>query len=149
MDLTFLTALGDLKIFPAYGLLALVAWLLFTGRLMPSSAAVREIERAQKLADRDAERNAKDRDDRIEAKNDEIARLTVAYDAGIARTAAAHNAEVTRAREAEQQWRDAWRESQDIAAEVRSQNRELVDSLYFVRKIVGALPRPDGGGEDT
>src|SRR5690606_33600725 len=101
-----------------------VAFLLFTGKLMPSSAAVREIERAQENADREAERIAADRDARLESKNDEIARLTLA-----------HDAEVSRAREAEQEWRNAWRESQDIAAEVRSQNRDLVDSLYYVRKV--------------
>lgn len=136
MDLGFLAALGGVQVFPAYGLLALVAYLLFTGKLMPSSAAVREIERAQANADREAERIAADRDARLEAKNLEIERLTEA-----------HNAEVSRAREAEVQWRDAWRESQDIAAEVRAQNRELIESLYFVRKIVSALPRAEGGDE--
>lgn len=136
MDLGFLAALGGVQAFPAYGLLALVAYLLFTGKLMPSSAAVREIERAQANADREAERIAADRDARLEAKNREIERLT-----------GAHDAEVSRAREAEVQWRDAWRESQDIAAEVRAQNRDLIESLYFVRKIVGALPRAEGGDE--
>ena len=131
-----LTALGGVNAFPAYGLLALVAYLLFTGKLMPSSAAVREIQRAQANADREADRIAADRDARLEAKNLEIERLT-----------AAHNAEVSRAREAEVQWRDAWRESQDIAAEVRAQNRDLIESLYFVRKIVGALPRAEGGDD--
>lgn len=134
MDWGFLTALGGVQVFPAYGLLALVAYLLFTGKLMPSSAAVREIGRAQENADREAERIAADRDARLESKNDEIARLTLA-----------HDAEVSRAREAEQEWRNAWRESQDIAAEVRSQNRDLVDSLYYVRKVVGALPSVKGG----
>lgn len=123
MDLGFLTALGDVKVFPAYGLLALVAFFIYTGRLVPSRAVAREVDRV--TADRDA---------RLAAKDDEISRTT-----------RAHDAEVTRAREAEQQWREAWRESQDIAAEVRSQNRDLVDSLYFVRKIVGALPRSEGG----
>ena len=131
-----LTALGGVNAFPAYGLLALVAYLIFTGKLMPSSAAVREIERAQRNADREAERIAADRDARLESKNAEIERLT-----------AAHDAEVDRAREAEVQWRDAWRESQNIAAEVREQNRDLIESLYFVRKIVGALPRAEGGDE--
>lgn len=134
MEWGFLTALGGVQVFPAYGLLALVAFLLFTGKLMPSSAAVREIQRAQENADREAERIAADRDARLESKNDEIARLTLA-----------HDAEVSRAREAEQEWRNAWRESQDIAAEVRSQNRDLVDSLYYVRKVVGALPSVKGG----
>lgn len=133
-----LAALGGVQVFPAYGLLALVAYLLFTGKLMPSSAAVREIERAQANADREAERIALDRDARLESKNLEIERLT-----------AAHDAEVGRAREGEVQWRDAWRESQDIAAEVRAQNRDLIESLYFVRKIVGALPKPVEGGDDS
>lgn len=126
MDWSFLTALGDVKVFPAYGLLALVAVFIYTGRLVPSRAVAREVERV--TADRDA---------RLTAKDEEIARNN-----------ASHEAEVARAREAEQQWREAWRESQDIAAEVRSQNRDLVDSLYFVRKIVGALPRSEGG-DDT
>ena len=126
MDWSFLTALGNVKVFPAYGLLALVAFFIYTGRLVPSSAVAREVDRV--IADRDA---------RLAAKDDEIARMS-----------AAHDAEVGRARESEQQWREAWRESQDIAAEVRSQNRDLVDSLYFVRKIVGALPRSEGG-DDT
>lgn len=126
MDWSFLTALGDVKVFPAYGLLALVAFFVYTGRLVPSRAVAREVDRV--VADRDA---------RLAAKDEEIARNN-----------AGHDAEVARAREAEQQWREAWRESQDIAAEVRSQNRDLVDSLYFVRKIVGALPRSEGG-EDT
>ena len=126
MDWSFLTALGDVKAFPAYGLLAFAAWLILTGRLVPSRAVEREVDRV--IADRDA---------RLAAKDEEIARMS-----------AAHDAEVGRAREGEQQWREAWRESQDIAAEVRSQNRDLVDSLYFVQKVVGALPRPDGG-DDT
>ncbi|OFT62549.1 hypothetical protein HMPREF3159_03290 [Brachybacterium sp. HMSC06H03] len=126
MDWTFLTALSDVKVFPAYGLLALVAFFIYTGRLVPSRAVAREVDRV--TADRDA---------RLLAKDEEIARTT-----------AVHAAEVARAREAETQWREAWRESQDIAAEVRAQNRDLVDSLYFVRKIVGALPRSEGG-DDT
>ena len=126
MDWSFLAALGDVKAFPAYGLLAFAAWLILTGRLVPSSAVAREVDRV--TADRDA---------RLAAKDEEIARNN-----------AAHEAEVARAREAESQWREAWRESQDIAAEVRAQNRDLVDSLYFVRKIVGALPRSEGG-DDT
>ena len=126
MDWSFLTALGDVEAFPAYGLLAFAAWLILTGRLVPSSAVAREVDRV--TADRDA---------RLAAKDEEIARNN-----------AAHEAEVARAREAESQWREAWRESQDIAAEVRSQNRDLVDSLYFVQKVVGALPRPEGG-DDT
>lgn len=126
MDWSFLTALGNVEVFPAYGLLALVAFFIYTGRLVPSSAVAREVDRV--TADRDA---------RLTAKDEEIARNN-----------ASHDAEVARAREAEQQWREAWRESQDIAAEVRSQNRDLVDSLYFVRKIVGALPRSEGG-DDT
>ena len=123
MEWSFLAALGDVKVFPAYGLLALVAFFIYTGRLVPSRAVAREVDRV--TADRDA---------RLTAKDEEIARNN-----------ASHAAEVARAREAEQQWREAWRESQDIAAEVRAQNRDLVDSLYFVRKIVGALPRSEGG----
>lgn len=126
MDWGFLTALGDVKVFPAYGLLALVAFFVYTGRLVPSRAVAREVDRV-----------AADRDARLVAKDEEIARMS-----------AAHDAEVSRAREGEQQWREAWRESQEIAAEVRAQNRDLVDSLYFVRKIVGALPRSEGG-DDT
>lgn len=138
MDWSFLTALGDMKMFPAYGLLAAVAVLVYTGRLVPSRAVVREIERV--IADRDAN---------LAAKDAELARTVAAYDAGIARTATAHDAEVTRARQAETEWREAWRESQDIAAEVRSQNRDLVDSLYFVRKVVGSLPGITEGGDKT
>lgn len=124
MDLSFLSVLGDLGAFPAYGLLAFAAWLLLTGRLVTSSAMEREVTRVRE-----------DRDARLAAKDAEIDRLSVA-----------HVAEVERARTGEREWRDAWHESQAIAAEVRSQNRGLVESLYFVRKVVGALPRP--GDED-
>lgn len=123
MDWGFLTVLGSVEVFPAYGLLLLVAVLVYTGRLVPYSAVAREVDRV--VADRDA---------RLLSKDEEIARNN-----------ASHDAEVARAREAEEQWREAWRESQDIAAEVRAQNRDLVDSLYFVRKIVGALPTGGGG----
>lgn len=37
-------------------------------------------------------------------------------------------------------WEEAWRESQGIAAEVRSQNRDLIDSFRVVEKVVLALP---------
>lgn len=71
--------------------------------------------------DREIAAVRKDRDDRLAEKD----------------------AEIARAHDGETEWRDAWGESQRINAEVRSQNRDLIDSLYFVRKVVGAFPRPD------
>lgn len=140
MEWGFLTALGGVQVFPAYGLLAFVAFLLFTGKLMPSSAAVREIERAQENADREAERIAADRDARLEAKNDEIARLIES-----------HNADTARLLEEVKQWRDAWQGALDIASEVRTQNGKLIDALFFVRKVFGALPTASDveGGDET
>lgn len=41
-------------------------------------------------------------------------------------------------------WEEAWRESQGISAEVRAQNRDLIDSLRTVERVVLALPSAEG-----
>src|SRR5690606_11360570 len=129
MDLSFLAALDGWSQFPYIGILVFIAWLYISRRLVSAGEKTEAIERMERAHAAEMQRVREDRDERLEGKNEEIARMT-----------AAHDAEVSRAREAEQEWRNAWRESQDIAAEVRSQNRDLVDSLYYVRKVVGALP---------
>lgn len=145
MEWGFLTALGGVKEFPLYGIIAYMVWTIMSAkwvsakerddalaRLERTHAA--DLERLERTHLAEVQRISADRDDRLESKNDEIARLIAGFES-----------QLTRVSQERDDWRAAWLEGQGISAEVRSQNRDLIDSLYYVRKVVGALPSVKGG----
>jgi hypothetical protein len=136
MDMGIFQFLSNFAQFPLYGLLAYFIFLLFNGKVVSRSSH----DAGMTSKDAEITRLREDRDARLKSKDDEIARLTEV-----------HAREMERLLAEVEDWKVAWRGQTDISQSVRDQNRDLIESLYFVRRIVASLPRPadddemDGG----